>query len=182
MSTAKSKGFTGFHMWMLALCFFGVIIAVNVTMATFAMRSWTGLVVDNSYVASQEFEEKRLAHEAQRAAGWDAVLTYRPGAARLVIVDGARPNRRAMLRHETPAATLRSMISRSTGVSARAARCAGIGEMPPRRRISPQTPLDDTWNVAAIDLSGSSFRHRLHNSSFCGADSRRRRCAIGILR
>jgi nitrogen fixation protein FixH len=90
MSTAKSKGFTGFHMWMLALCFFGVIIAVNVTMATFAMRSWTGLVVDNSYVASQEFEEKRLAHEAQRAAGWDAVLTYRPGAARLVIVDGAR--------------------------------------------------------------------------------------------
>jgi nitrogen fixation protein FixH len=90
MSAAKSKGFTGFHMWMLALGFFGVIIAVNVTMATFAMRSWTGLVVNNSYVASQEFEEKRLAHEAQRAAGWEAVLTYRPGAARLVIVDGAR--------------------------------------------------------------------------------------------
>ena len=90
MSTAQTKGFTGVHMWMLALGFFGVIIAVNVTMATFAIRSWTGLVVDNSYVASQEFEEKRLAHEAQRAAGWEAVLTYRPGAARLVIVDGAR--------------------------------------------------------------------------------------------
>ena len=39
MSVAKSKGFTGFHMWMLALGFFGVIIAVNVTMATFAKPS-----------------------------------------------------------------------------------------------------------------------------------------------
>lgn len=93
MSIAAQKtgrGFTGRHMWILALSFFGVIIAVNVGMATLAMRSWTGLVVDNSYVASQEFEEKRLAHEAQLAAGWQAVLTYLPGAARLVIVDGAR--------------------------------------------------------------------------------------------
>jgi nitrogen fixation protein FixH len=92
MSTAPSKAareFTGFHMWMLAVSFFGVIIAVNVGMATLAIRSWTGLVVDNSYVASQEFEEKRLAHEAQRAAGWQATLTYLPGVARLLIVDGA---------------------------------------------------------------------------------------------
>lgn len=93
MSTADRRapqGFTGRHMLFLALCFFGVIIAVNVGMATLAVRSWTGLVVDNSYVASQEFEEKRLAHEAQRAAGWQATLTYLPGAARLVIVDGQR--------------------------------------------------------------------------------------------
>lgn len=88
--TATGKGFTGVHMWMLAVGFFGVVIAVNVTVATLAMRSWTGLVVDNSYIASQEFEEKRLAHEAQQAAGWEAILTYAPGAARLVIIDGAR--------------------------------------------------------------------------------------------
>ena len=31
-----------------------------------------------------------MAHEAQRAAGWQAILTSLPGAARLVIVDGAR--------------------------------------------------------------------------------------------
>ena len=93
MSIATDKTdrpFTGRHMWILALSFFGVIIAVNVLMATLAMRSWTGLVVDNSYVASQQFEEKRLAHKAQQAAGWQAVLTYLPGVARLVIVDGAR--------------------------------------------------------------------------------------------
>jgi nitrogen fixation protein FixH len=93
MSTATrkpSQAFTGVHMWLLALGFFGVIISVNIGMAVVASRSWTGLVVDNSYVASQEFEEKRLAHEAQRAAGWQAILTYAPGLAKLVIVDGAR--------------------------------------------------------------------------------------------
>lgn len=84
------RHFTGRHMWILALSFFGIIITVNVVMATLAMRSWTGLVVPNSYIASQEFEEKRLAHEAQTAAGWRATLTYLPGAARLVIFDGAR--------------------------------------------------------------------------------------------
>jgi len=90
MSTVQTKSneFTGRHMWLLALSFFGVIIAVNVVMATFAIRSWTGLTVENSYVASQEFEEKRIAHEKQRAAGWRATLSYLPGAARLVIVDG----------------------------------------------------------------------------------------------
>lgn len=93
MSIASEKTgrpFTGRHMWILALSFFGVIIAVNVGMATLAMRSWTGLVVNNSYVASQEFEEKRTAHQAQQAAGWQAILTYLPGIARLVIIDGAR--------------------------------------------------------------------------------------------
>lgn len=92
MSSVQRKatqGFTGFHMWVLAISFFGVIIAVNVGMAVVATRSWTGLVVQNSYVASQEFEEKRLAHEAQKAAGWRATLTYSPGAAQLVILDGA---------------------------------------------------------------------------------------------
>lgn len=86
---ASGREFTGRHMWFLALAFFGVIIAVNVGMAIVASTSWTGLVVSNSYVASQEFEERRLAHEAQVAAGWNATLTYSPGIVQLIIVDGA---------------------------------------------------------------------------------------------
>lgn len=86
---ASEREFTGRHMWFLVLGFFGVIIAVNVGMATVASTSWTGLVVSNSYVASQEFEEKRLAHEAQVAAGWNATLTYSPGIAQLIVTDGA---------------------------------------------------------------------------------------------
>jgi nitrogen fixation protein FixH len=85
-SPAKGE-FTGRHMLLLAVAFFGVIIAVNVLMAVVASTSWTGLVVQNSYVASQQFEEKRIAHEAQRAAGWNPSFTYAPGVARLVVTD-----------------------------------------------------------------------------------------------
>jgi nitrogen fixation protein FixH len=90
MSEARAqKGeFTGKHMLLLAVSFFGVIIAVNIGMAVVASTSWTGLVVQNSYVASQEFEEKRIAHEKQLAAGWQASFTYAPGAAQLIVKDG----------------------------------------------------------------------------------------------
>lgn len=89
MTAARSPEFTGRHMWLLVIGFFGVIIAVNIGMAIVASTSWTGLVVSNSYVASQEFEDKRIAHEAQKAAGWQATFTYSPGIAKVVIVDGA---------------------------------------------------------------------------------------------
>jgi nitrogen fixation protein FixH len=91
MSQARAnKGeFTGRHMALLAVSFFGVIIAVNVGMAVLSATSWTGLVVDNSYVASQEFEEKRIAHENQLAAGWQSSFTYAPGLAQLIVTDGA---------------------------------------------------------------------------------------------
>lgn len=86
---AYPRAFTGRHMWLLVIGFFGVIIAVNVGMAIVASTSWTGLVVTNSYVASQEFEEKRLAHQAQKAAGWQATFTYSPGHAKLIVIDSA---------------------------------------------------------------------------------------------
>jgi nitrogen fixation protein FixH len=57
------------------LAFFGVIIAVNVTMAVFAGSSWTGLVVENAYVASQQFNEQAAAGRAQAALGWTGKLT-----------------------------------------------------------------------------------------------------------
>lgn len=84
-----AKGeFTGRHMLLLAVAFFGVIISVNLFMAISASTSWTGLVVKNSYVASQEYEEKRIAHEAQQAAGWQARFTYAAGVALLTVKDG----------------------------------------------------------------------------------------------
>ena len=84
----QTKEFTSRHMWFVVSGFFGVIIAVNVGMAIIASTSWTGLVVQNSYVASQQFEDKRIAHNAQQADGWNATFTYSPGVAKLVIVDG----------------------------------------------------------------------------------------------
>lgn len=85
----QDREFTGRHMGLAIGAFFGVIIAVNVGMAVVSSTSWTGLVVQNSYVASQEFEDKRIAHEAQQAAGWNASFLYVPGRAELAVVDGA---------------------------------------------------------------------------------------------
>lgn len=91
MSKARAPQgeFTGRHMFVLIFSFFAVVFAVNIGMAVVSATSWTGLVVANSYVASQEFEDKRLAHEAQDAAGWESVFTHADGVATLRVVDAA---------------------------------------------------------------------------------------------
>lgn len=68
----NATGFTGLHMLLTMLIFFGIIIAVNMTMAVFASTSWTGFVVANSYVASQEFNEKMALTRAQAALHWQS--------------------------------------------------------------------------------------------------------------
>jgi len=86
--TAAGRPFTGWHMLMVMLAFFGVIIGVNVFMAVSAARTWTGLVVQNSYVASQEFNTKQANARAQQAMGWSGSLAYDGAALRFRLVDG----------------------------------------------------------------------------------------------
>ena len=57
-------------MTAILFAFFGVIVAVNVTMATFAARTFGGKVVENSYVASQKFNTWLAEGRAQDALGW----------------------------------------------------------------------------------------------------------------
>jgi nitrogen fixation protein FixH len=70
---------TGRFVIGLLAAFFGVIIAVNVTMAVFASRSWTGLVVENGYVASQNFNSDLAAARKQEKLGWNEHLEVRRG-------------------------------------------------------------------------------------------------------
>ena len=76
---SSDSEFTGRHMLIAMLAFFGVIIAVNFTMAFFASSTWTGLIVKNSYVASQDFNAKLEKARAQDGLGWtsSAVLDGR---------------------------------------------------------------------------------------------------------
>lgn len=67
---SPSRGFTGLHMLAVMFAFFGVIIAVNITMAVLANTSWTGFVVRNSYVAGLEFNDKTQAAREQAALNW----------------------------------------------------------------------------------------------------------------
>lgn len=88
-SPNRPQQFTGRHMLMAMLGFFGVIVTVNVVMAVSASTTWTGLVVPNSYVASQEFQAKQDAAVRQRALGWHAELAFADGRISLTVVDGA---------------------------------------------------------------------------------------------
>ena len=60
---AVPKRFTGWHMLAIMVAFFAVVFFVNGVLVFSAMHSWTGLVVENSYVASQTFDAdtERLA-------------------------------------------------------------------------------------------------------------------------
>ena len=66
------RRFTGWHMTAIMVGFFGVVVAVNLTMATLASRTFGGMVVDNSYVASQNFNRWLDEARAQQALGWTA--------------------------------------------------------------------------------------------------------------
>lgn len=70
---------TGRFVLGLLVSFFGVIITVNVTMAVFASRTWTGLVVENGYVASQHFNSDLAQLRRQEKLGWVQHLAVRDG-------------------------------------------------------------------------------------------------------
>lgn len=78
--TTRTQGFTGRHMLLTTCAFFGVIIAVNFTMAYLASSSWSGLVVENTYVASQEFNAKAAAAKAMAASGIVGTLSLKDNA------------------------------------------------------------------------------------------------------
>ncbi|MCP4183861.1 MAG: hypothetical protein GY761_11170 [Hyphomicrobiales bacterium] len=83
----KPLRLNGYHVAAMFVAFFGVIIAVNFTMAWFASHSWTGLVVKNSYVASQNYNEKIDAARYQMAMGWRTDFDYSNNLLRLSVRD-----------------------------------------------------------------------------------------------
>jgi len=85
---AEPKPLTGRKVLLIMVAGFGVVIAANMAMLFAATGTFPGLVVPNSYVASQDFDRKTAA---QRALGWQARAEY--GAGRLTVTmagpDGA---------------------------------------------------------------------------------------------
>lgn len=78
----KSFVFTGWHMVVTMVLFFGTIITVNLTMAYLASSTWSGLVVKNTYVASQEFNGKAAGIRAMLATGIKGKLEVAGGKIR----------------------------------------------------------------------------------------------------
>lgn len=77
------KEFTGRHMLFVTLGAFGVIITVNLIMASLALSTFPGLTVKNSYVASQDYNGLLAAAKARAALEWRAEISF--GSAKLAL-------------------------------------------------------------------------------------------------
>jgi nitrogen fixation protein FixH len=71
---ARTSIITGQRVTAWLVAFFGTVIAVNLLMAWLAIDSFSGTVVDNSYVASQHYNRWLQQGRAQRALGWQVQL------------------------------------------------------------------------------------------------------------
>ena len=79
-----ARPYTGRHKTMIFVAFFGVVVAVNITMARLASGTFSGTVVDNSYVASQKFNGWLEQSRAQDRLGWVTPMSL-DGSRRVVI-------------------------------------------------------------------------------------------------
>ena len=110
-----TRKFTGRHMLAIMVAFFGTIIAVNLTMAMFATRTFGGTVVDNSYVASQKFNDWLAAAREQEALGWETQV--RLDESRRVLIATAADGQ--PLAGVTVSALARHPLGRETDVALR---------------------------------------------------------------
>jgi len=77
----------GWHVLAGFVTAFSIIISVNLTLAYNAVRTFPGLEVSNSYVASQSFDANRTA---QLALGWDVSATLNGDVLSLVVLQDGK--------------------------------------------------------------------------------------------
>jgi nitrogen fixation protein FixH len=77
---------TGRKMAVIAGGAFLFMLIPNIVLTVMAVETFSGLVVPNSYVASQSFDRDR---NAQLALGWQVALEHEGGVLRLRIDDAA---------------------------------------------------------------------------------------------
>ena len=80
--------FTGRHMTAVLVGGFGIVIAVNLSMATLATRGFGGVVVENSYVASQKYNGWLDQARRQQALGWSVKVKRKAGGTLDLMLQG----------------------------------------------------------------------------------------------
>lgn len=88
----RQPEFTGRHMLLVMVAFFGVIFTVNGLLAYYANASWTGLLARNGYVASQDYNKVLADARRQAGLGWHSRLAAgRDGVIFSIADAGDRP-------------------------------------------------------------------------------------------
>lgn len=79
-----TRTLTGRKVLGISAAAFAVILAANLTLAWYAVGTFSGNVVDNGYISSQSFDADRAAQEA---LGWTLAITQVDGAIRIDVTD-----------------------------------------------------------------------------------------------
>lgn len=145
----SERQFTGKHALAVFVGAFGVIIAVNLVLAYSAVKTFPGLEVKNSYVASQEFNERL---REQQALGWDATAETKGGLLILRITDAQGDPVRV--------AELQAVVGRATHVR---------DDFTPDFTFdgvaysAPATLATGNWNIRLVarDHDGAEFSRRI---------------------
>ena len=130
-----TREFTGKHALMIFVGAFGIIISVNIALAVNAVRTFPGLEVKNSYVASQTFDAQRAA---QLALGWSVRAHARDGQVILSITDAEGA--------PVEVADLKATVGRATHV---------------KDDIAPEFVFDGKAYVATAELGKGNWNIRM---------------------
>jgi nitrogen fixation protein FixH len=72
MKTYPVRELKGWHVGVMIVSFFAVVIGVNATFITLATQTFPGEIVKKSYVQGLHYNQTIAAREAQSAMGWQA--------------------------------------------------------------------------------------------------------------
>lgn len=135
-----TRRFTGWHFTAIIIAFFGVVIAVNLTMAVFATRTFGGVVVENSYVASQKYNDWLEAAKLQQELAWsiEPALDEQRRVTIAMSIDGAKVS--GFARHPLGREPDVPLTFGTTGTQARS-----VKALPPGR-----------WNIHLLVRRGES--------------------------
>jgi len=126
---------TGRHVLIGFVAAFGVIIAVNLFMAWSAVKTFPGLEVKNSYVASQTFNDRKAA---QLALGWTVRANHADGLLTLAITDEAGA--------PVAVSDLDATVGRATHV---------------KEDVKPEFQFDGVAYVARVELGDGNWNIRM---------------------
>ena len=148
-TTKSERRLTGWHVLGIFVGAFGVIITVNLFLAYSAVSTFPGLEVKNSYVASQEFNDRKAAQEG---LGWTIAADHQGGVLTLGITDEAG--------EPVEVARLEATVGRATHVQ---------DDQTPEFRFDGSAYVarvalgDGNWNIRmkAWDEAGTLFQQRV---------------------
>ncbi len=139
---------TGYHVLFGFVMAFGVIISVNLFLAFSAVKTFPGLEVKNSYVASQQFNVQKAAQEA---LGWKIGADHSDGMLILSITDANGP---------VEVQSITATLGRATTVA---------DDLTPdlvfngTAYVAPVALRDGNWNIRMVALApdGTTFQQRV---------------------